>query len=51
MKKKIISTPKDKKDWSNFTKEMGKINAKEIELLQIQLEEIKVNTSNPLSTQ
>ena len=27
------------------------INAKEIELLKIQLEEIKVNTSNPLSTQ
>ena len=39
-------------DNRNATNENGKgvaINSKEIELLKIQIEEIKVSTSNPLS--
>ena len=32
-------------------KTKGLVNAKEIELLKLQIEEIKVSTSNPLSTQ
>ena len=40
-------------DNRNATNENGKdvaINSKEIELLKIQIEEIKVSTSNPLTT-
>ena len=53
---KVNLAPLDKKITDNGQKiadnnKSQAINAKEIELLQIQLEEIKVNTSNPLSTQ
>ena len=53
---KVNLAPLDKKITDNGQKiadnnKSSAINAKEIELLQIQLEEIKVNTSNPLSTQ
>ena len=53
---KVNLAPLDKKIANNSQKiadnnKSSAINAKEIELLQIQLEEIKVNTSNPLSTQ
>ena len=53
---KVNLAPLDKKITDNGQKiadnnKYSAINAKEIELLQIQLEEIKVNTSNPLSTQ
>ena len=46
---KVNLAPLDKKIADN--NKSSAINAKEIELLKIQLEEIKVNTSNPLSTQ
>ena len=53
---KVNLAPLDKKITDNGQKiadnnKSSAINAKEIELLKIQLEEIKVNTSNPLSTQ
>ena len=53
---KVNLAPLDKKIADNSQKiadnnKSSAINAKEIELLKIQLEEIKVNTSNPLSTQ
>ena len=53
---KVNLAPLDKKITDNGQKiadnnKSSSINAKEIQLLQIQLEEIKVNTSNPLSTQ
>ena len=53
---KVNLAPLDKKITDNGQKiadnnKSSAINAKEIELLQIQLEESKVNTSNPLSTQ
>ena len=48
--------PLDKKITDNGQKiadnsKSSAVNATEIELLKIQIEEIKVNTSNPLSTQ
>ena len=46
---KVNLAPLDKKIADN--NKSSAINAKEIELLKIQLEEIRVNTSNPLSTQ
>ena len=53
---KVNLAPLDKKITDNGQKiadnnKSSAINAKEIELLKIQLEEIRVNTSNPLSTQ
>ena len=33
VKKKYTVNPEDKKDWVDFTKKMGKINAKEIDLI------------------
>ena len=53
---KVNLAPLDKKITDNGQKiadnnKSSAINAKEIELLRLQLEEIKVNTSNPLSTQ
>ena len=48
--------PLDKKITDNGQKiadnnKSSAVNATEIELLKIQIEEIKINTSNPLSTQ
>ncbi len=48
--------PLDKKITNNGQKiadnsKSSAVNATEIELLKLQIEEIKVNTSNPLSTQ
>ena len=34
MKKKYVATSKDKKDWMDFTKNIGNINTKEADLLQ-----------------
>ena len=53
---KVNLAPLDKKIADNGQKiadnnKSSAINAKEIELLRLQLEEIKVSTSNPLSTQ
>ena len=53
---KVNLAPLDKKIADNGQKiadnnKSSAINAKEIELLKIQLEEIRVNTSTPLSTQ
>ncbi len=43
MKKKNFISPKDKKDWLDFTKQMGNIKAKESDLLKenIKLNEVK----------
>ena len=46
---KVNLAPLDKKIADN--NKSSAINAKEIELLRLQLEEIKLSTSNPLSTQ
>ena len=53
---KVNLAPLDKKIADNGQKiadnnKSSAINAKEIELLRLQLEEIKLSTSNPLSTQ
>ena len=42
MKKKYIASFKDKKDWIAFTKQIGDISAKEIDLLQHNVKEDKV---------
>ena len=42
MKKKYFVTPKDKKDWDVFTKQMGDINPKESDLLKENVEIKKV---------
>ena len=42
MKKKNFVTPKDKKDWDVFTKQMGDINPKESDLLKENIEINKV---------
>ena len=42
MKKKHFVTPKDKKDWDVFTKQMGDINPKESDLLKENAEINKV---------
>ena len=34
MKKKYSASVKDKKDWSNFTKQIGNISTKEDDLLE-----------------
>ena len=39
MKKKYTASPEDKKDWKTFTKQIGDIHPKEVDLLQ---QEIKV---------
>ena len=53
---KVDLAPLDKKITDNGQKiadnnKSSAVNATEIELLKIQIEEIKVSTSNPLSTQ
>ena len=53
---KVNLAPLDKKITNNGQKiadnnKSSAINATEIELLKLQIEEIKVSTSNPLSTQ
>ena len=53
---KVNLAPLDKKITNNSQKiannnKSSAVNATEIELLKIQIEEIKINTSNPLSTQ
>ena len=53
---KVDLAPLDKKITDNGQKiadnsKSSAVNATEIELLKIQIEEIKINTSNPLSTQ
>ena len=53
---KVNLAPLDKKITNNGQKiadnsKSSAVNATEIELLKIQIEEIKINTSNPLSTQ
>ena len=53
---KVNLAPLDKKITNNSQKiannnKSSAVNATEIELLKIQIEEIKVSTSNPLSTQ
>ena len=53
---KVNLAPLDKKITNNGQKiadnsKSSAVNATEIELLKLQIEEIKVNTSNPLSTQ
>jgi len=53
---KVNLAPLDKKITDNGQKiadnnKSSAVNATEIELLKIQIEEIKVSTSNPLSTQ
>ena len=52
---KVNLVPLDKKITDNGQKiadnnKSSAVNATEIELLKIQIEEIKINTSNPLST-
>ena len=42
MKKKYIASLKDKKDWIAFTKQIGDISAKEVDLLQHKVKENKV---------
>ncbi len=42
MKKKYIASLKDKKDWIAFTKQIGDISAKEVDLLQHNVKENKV---------
>ena len=42
MKKKYIVSFKDKKDWIAFTKQIGDISAKEVDLLQHNVKENKV---------
>ena len=42
MKKKYIASFKDKKDWIAFTKQIGDISAKEVDLLQYNVKEDKV---------
>ena len=42
MKKKHFVTPKDKKDWDVFTKQMGDISPKESDLLKENIEINKV---------
>ena len=42
MKKKHFVTPKDKKDWDVFTKQMGDISSKESDLLKENIEINKV---------
>jgi len=42
VKKKYIASFKDKKDWIAFTKQIGDISAKEIDLLQHNVKEDKV---------
>ena len=42
MKKKYIASFKDKKDWIAFTKQIGDISAKEVDLLQHNVKENKV---------
>ena len=42
MKKKHLVTPKDKKDWDVFTKQMGDISPKESDLLKENIEINKV---------
>ena len=42
MKKKHFVTPKDKKDWDVFTKQMGNISAKESDILKENIEINKV---------
>jgi len=53
---KVNVAPLDKKITNNGQKiadnsKSSAVNATEIELLKLQIEEIKINTSNPLSTQ
>ena len=45
MKKKHFVTPKDKKDWDVFTKQMGDISPKESDLLK---ENIEINKTKKL---
>ena len=45
MKKKHFVTPKDKKDWDVFTKQMGDIRPKESDLLK---ENVEINTVKKL---
>ena len=42
MKKKYIASLKDKKDWIAFTKQIGDISAKEVDLVQHNVKENKV---------
>ena len=42
MKKKYIASFKDKKDWIAFTKQIGDISAKEVDLLQHNVKEDEV---------
>ena len=42
MKKKYIASFKDKKDWIAFTKQIGDISAKEVDLVQHNVKENKV---------
>tara|TARA_Y100000758_G_C15805515_1_gene332530 strand:- start:80 stop:517 length:438 start_codon:yes stop_codon:yes gene_type:complete len=42
VKKKYIASLKDKKDWIAFTKQIGDISAKEVDLLQHNVKENKV---------
>lgn len=42
MKKKFVASSKDKKDWTAFTKQMGNINAKEIDLIEKDIKEKKI---------
>tara|TARA_B100001105_G_scaffold127068_1_gene101804 strand:- start:206 stop:643 length:438 start_codon:yes stop_codon:yes gene_type:complete len=42
VKKKYIASFKDKKDWIAFTKQIGDISAKEVDLLQHNVKENKV---------
>ena len=42
MKKKYIASFQDKKDWIAFTKQIGDISAKEVDLLQHNVKENKV---------
>ena len=42
MKKKHFVTPKDKKDWAEFTKQMGNISVKESDFLEENQQKIKV---------
>ena len=42
MKKKYVVSPNDKKDWTDFTKQIGNISPKEDDLLQTNIEINKV---------
>ena len=42
MKKKYVASPKDKKDWLDFTKQIGNISSKENDLSQENIEIKKV---------